>query len=58
MEQATVDTITREFPEVKEICDTHKGNAGALLVVLQKIQDIYGYIPKPCINYIAKSGLP
>ena len=55
MEQATVDTITREFPEVKEICDTHKGNAGALLVVLQKIQDIYGYIPKPCINYIAKS---
>ena len=55
MEQSTVDTVITEFPEVKEICDSYKGNAGALLLALQKIQDTYGYIPKPSINYIAKS---
>ena len=55
MEQSVGDALKSEFPEVKEICDSYKGNAGALLLVLQKIQGIYGYIPKPCVNYIAKS---
>ena len=55
MAQLTVDDVITGFPEVKEICDSNKGNAGALLLVLQKIQDIYGYIPKPSISYIAKS---
>lgn len=55
MEQSAVDVATKEFPEVKKICDSYKGNGGALLLVLQKVQDTYGYIPKTCINYIAKS---
>ena len=55
MEQSIVDTITSEFPEIKKICEPYKGNAGALLIVLQKVQDTYGYIPKPSITYIAKS---
>jgi len=55
MEASIRNTIENEFPEVKKICELHKGNAGALLIVLQKIQDTYGYIPKASINYIAKS---
>ena len=55
MEASIRDTIENEFPEVKKICEPHKGNAGALLIVLQKIQDTYGYIPKASINYIARS---
>ena len=55
MEASIRDTIENEFPEIKKICDPHKGNAGALLIVLQEIQDTYGYIPKASINYIARS---
>ena len=55
MEASIRDTIENEFPEVKKICEPHKGNASALLIVLQEIQDTYGYIPKVSINYIARS---
>lgn len=55
MEASIKDMIDNGFPEVKKICEPHKGNAGALLIVLQKIQDTYGYIPKASINYIARS---
>lgn len=55
MEESMVNTIENEFPEVKEICEQYKGNAGALLMVLHKVQDTYGYIPRASINYIAKS---
>ena len=55
MEASIRDTIENEFPEIKKICEPHKGNASALLIVLQEIQDTYGYIPKVSINYIARS---
>lgn len=55
MQPSTLDTVIKEFPDIKDICDSYKGNGGALLLVLQKIQDRYGYIPRPSINYIAKS---
>lgn len=55
MEQSTLDTVLKEFPDMKDICDSYKGNGGALLLVLQKIQDRYGYIPRTSINYIARS---
>lgn len=32
----------------------HKGTAGALMPVLQKAQDIYGYLPEEVQRYIAK----
>jgi NADH-quinone oxidoreductase subunit E len=55
MEPSKVRTIENQFPEIKTICDHYRGNAGALLLVLQQIQDAYGYIPKVSLNYIAKS---
>ena len=55
METLIINIIENEFPKVKEICESYKGNAGALLLVLQKIQDTYGYIPKASIHYIAKT---
>ena len=32
----------------------HKGTAGALMPVLQKAQDIYGYLPEEVQRHIAK----
>ena len=55
MEQSALATLENEFPKIKEICELHEGNSGALLMVLQKIQDTYGYIPKQSLTYIAKS---
>jgi NADH:ubiquinone oxidoreductase subunit E len=55
MEQSALATLENEFPKIKAICELHKGNSGALLMVLQEIQDTYGYIPKQSLTYIAKS---
>ena len=55
MKQSVRATLEDEFPKINEICELHKGNSSALLMVLQKIQDTYGYIPKQSLTYIAKS---
>ncbi len=54
MENTDLTTVENEFPEIKKLCESNKGNSGALLLVLQKIQATYGYIPKSSLSYIAK----
>jgi NADH-quinone oxidoreductase subunit E len=40
------------------IIETYKGKKGILIPVLQKTQDVYGYIPKQAFTYLAeKTGL-
>ena len=54
MENAEWTTIENEFPAIKTLCESYRGNPGGAVVVLQKIQAAYGYIPKPSLSYIAK----
>lgn len=35
------------------ILDEYKSVSGSLITILQKTQDIYGYLPKPAIEHIA-----
>lgn len=47
-------TETAEQREkLEEIIAAHKGEAGALMPVLQKAQDVYGYLPKEVQERIA-----
>ncbi len=47
-------TETAEQREkLEEIIAAHKGQAGALMPVLQKAQDVYGYLPKEVQERIA-----
>ena len=39
--------------KLEEIIAAHKGEAGALMPVLQKAQDVYGYLPKEVQDRIA-----
>lgn len=36
------------------VIDNHKGQAGSLVTVLQKVQDIYGYLPPSVLRHIAE----
>lgn len=36
-----------------KVLDEYKGEAGSLVTVLQKVQDIYGYLPLVVMRYIA-----
>jgi NADH:ubiquinone oxidoreductase subunit E len=40
---------------VREICKEHQGKKGDLLIVLQKIQGIFGYVPRPTIEIAAQA---
>ena len=43
---------------IDPIIEQYKGKAGNLIPLLQKTQDVYGYIPKEAMKYIAvKTGL-
>jgi len=44
-----------DLSPVKEICKEHEGARGDLLIVLQKIQSIFGYVPKPTIEIVSQS---
>ncbi len=44
-----------DFSAVGNICKVHEGKRGDLLVVLQKIQGIFGYVPKPTVEMVAQS---
>ncbi len=43
------------FSAVKNICKAHEGKRGDLLLVLQKIQGVFGYVPKPTVEMVAQS---
>lgn len=43
-----------DLSQVREICREHAGKRGDLLIVLQKVQGIFGYVPKPTIEVVAQ----
>lgn len=42
-------------PEVKKIIDLWRTEPGGLIMILHKIQELYGNIPKEAINLLAKN---
>lgn len=39
---------------LSEVMQCYRGEKGSLITVLQKAQEIYGYLPLPVLKYIAK----
>lgn len=55
---AFTETVEQKA-KLDEIIAAHKGEAGALMPVLQKAQDVYGYLPKEVQDRIAAGlGIP
>ncbi|MGI6129339.1 MAG: NADH-quinone oxidoreductase subunit NuoE [bacterium] len=42
-----------QHPELDEILARHKGERGALIPILQEVQNVYGYLPQDAITEIA-----
>ena len=50
---------TIELEPLNKIIDEYKGRSGTLIPILQKAQDIYGYLPPEALNWISeKTGIP
>ena len=50
---------TIELEPLNKIIDEFNGRAGTLIPILQKAQDIYGYLPPEVLNRISeKTGIP
>jgi NADH-quinone oxidoreductase subunit E len=50
---------TIELEPLNKIIDEYKGRTGTLIPILQKAQDIYGYLPPEALNWISeKTGIP
>lgn len=43
-----------DLDKLKPILEKYKGTRGSLISILQKAQEIYGYLPIEVLNYIAK----
>jgi len=52
------DTATAQpvvdFSRLARILEQFKGKTGSLIPILQRTQDIYGYLPKEAIHFIAR----
>lgn len=44
-----------KFRRVQEICAQHEGRRGDLLIVLQKIQGIFGYVPEATFDKVSSA---
>jgi len=44
-----------DLAKVQEILKEHQGKRGHLLIVLQKIQAIYGYVPQPTLEWVSQA---
>jgi NADH-quinone oxidoreductase subunit E len=44
-----------DLSKVREICGEHAGKRGDLLIVLQKVQGIFGYVPRPTVEVVAQA---
>jgi len=44
-----------DLSRVREISNAHQGRKGDLLIVLQKVQGIFGYVPRPTIEVVAQA---
>lgn len=43
-----------DLDKLKPILEKYKGTRGSLISILQKAQDIYGYLPVEVLNHVAK----
>lgn len=50
----TCISSTFDLDKLKPVLEKYKGTRGSLISILQKAQDIYGYLPVEVLNYIAK----
>jgi NADH-quinone oxidoreductase subunit E len=39
---------------LQEVINNYRGQAGSLVAILQEVQSIFGYLPKPVMSYIGK----
>jgi len=44
-----------DLSQVREVCGEHAGKRGDLLIVLQKVQSIFGYVPRPTVEVVAEA---
>lgn len=42
-----------DYEKLRPVLDNYKNVEGSLITVLQNAQELYGYLPKPLIEYIA-----
>jgi NADH-quinone oxidoreductase subunit E len=50
---------TIELEPLDKIIEEYQGKPGSLIPILQKSQDVYGYLPKEVMNRISeKTGIP
>ena len=49
-------TETLDLKPLEEILGEYSGRPGTLIPILQKAQEIYGYLPKEVLEYIAEQG--
>ena len=54
--KATVQSVSNEtqITALEELINRYKGVEGSLISVLQGIQEMYGYLPRPVLEYIAE----
>ena len=48
-------TEDEKFRRVQEICAQHEGRRGDLLIVLQKIQAVFGYVPEATFDTVSSA---
>lgn len=46
--------IKENFDKLQQVIDEYKGKSGAVIPIMQKAQDIFGYLPYEVQDYIAK----
>ena len=52
-ETGSAGTMQYDYSELNETLREYSGIEGSLIAILQKAQDIYGYLPREVIEYIA-----
>lgn len=55
-EKATIQSVSTDMQisALEELIDRYRGVEGSLISVLQGIQEMYGYLPRPVLEYIAE----
>ncbi|SHK50789.1 NADH dehydrogenase subunit E [Caminicella sporogenes DSM 14501] len=48
------DSKNEKFKEISDILKKYKNVQGSLITVLQKVQEVYSYLPKEVLRYVAK----
>ena len=54
-ENGCIGTMQYDYTELDEALEHYGGIEGSLITILQKAQDIYGYLPREVIEYVARA---